>query len=233
NPAGVLKEDSAMNLVTHLIPEVTSEQMRQGILYIQKVLLSEGVTAVKDPDIFQVHWDAYKSLLDQSQLKEHICVLWHAGSTMESAQKALAEINSVPRLPASLGNDRLLSCGAKIYMDGSRAARTGCVYDDWMKNASAPDARNRVLPQTDPGVHHQMARLFHQKAIPVGTHAVGDRVMYWVVDTYALVEKERPHQGLRHSIIHANLPTPHAMDEMANLQKNYDAGYPEMQAEFL
>src|SRR5262249_1937925 len=140
NPAGVLKEDSAMNLVTHLIPEVTSEQMRQGILYIQKVLLSEGVTAVKDPDIFQVHWDAYKSLLDQSQLKEHICVLWHAGSTMESAQKALAEINSVPRLPASLGNDRLLSCGAKIYMDGSGGARTGWVDDDWMRKPSAPGA---------------------------------------------------------------------------------------------
>jgi len=233
NPTGVLKEDSAMSLVTHLIPEVTPEQMRQGILYIQKVLHREGITAVKDPDIFQVHWDAYKSLLDQGQLKEHICVLWHAGSTMESAQKALAEINSVPRLPASLGNDRLLSCGAKIYMDGSGGARTGWVYDDWMKNATTADAGNRGLPQSDPAVYQQMVRLFHQNGVPVGTHAVGDRAMDWVVDTYALVEKERPHQGLRHSIIHANLPTPHAMDVMANLQKNYDAGYPEMQAEFL
>src|SRR5262249_48849774 len=34
NPTGVLKEDSAMSLVTHLIPEVTPEQMRQGILHI-------------------------------------------------------------------------------------------------------------------------------------------------------------------------------------------------------
>src|SRR5215469_12804395 len=55
NPTGVLKEESAMDLVTHLIPEVTPEQMRQGILYIQKVLHSEGITAIKDPDIFQVH----------------------------------------------------------------------------------------------------------------------------------------------------------------------------------
>src|SRR5262249_20626250 len=35
-PTGVLKEESAMDLVTHLIPEVTPEQIRQGILYIQK-----------------------------------------------------------------------------------------------------------------------------------------------------------------------------------------------------
>jgi hypothetical protein len=72
--------------------------------------------------------DAYKSLLDQGQLKERICVLWHAGSTLESARKALAQIKSVPRVPASLGDDRLLSCGVKIYMDGSGGERTGWLY---------------------------------------------------------------------------------------------------------
>lgn len=235
SPTGVLKEESAMDPVTRLIPPVTIEQMRQGILYIQQVLHSEGMTAVKDPDIFQIHWDAYKSLLDQGQLKERICVLWHAGSTMESAHKALDEINSAPRVPASLGNDRLLSCGVKIYMDGSGGARTGWVYDDWMRNATTPDSGNRGYPQTDPGVYREMVRLFQQNGVTVGTHAVGDRAMDWVVDTYALVEaeQENPKKGLRHSIIHANLPSPHALEVMARLQKNYDSGYPEMQPGFL
>src|SRR5215469_804310 len=133
NPTGVLKEDSAMEPVTRLIPPTTPEQMRQGILYIQKVLHSEGMTAVKDPDITEIHWDAYKSLLDQGQLNERICVLWHAGSTLDSARKTLAEIKAVPREPESLGDDRLLSCGVKIYMDGSGGARTGWVYDDWLR----------------------------------------------------------------------------------------------------
>src|SRR5690242_11390952 len=238
NPTGVLKEEAAMEPVTRLIPPTTPEQMRQGILYIEKVLHSEGMTAVKDPDIQQIHWDAYKSLLDQGQLKERICVLWHAGSSLESARKALAEINAVPRLPATLGNDRLLSCGAKIYMDGSGGARTGWVYDDWLRNGTTPDATpsgagNRGYPQTDPAVYREMVRLLHQNGVPVGTHAVGDRAMDWVVDTYAQVEQEQPHHGLRHSIIHANLPTPHALDVMSRLQKAYDAGYPEMQPEFL
>jgi predicted amidohydrolase YtcJ len=35
-----------------------------------------------------------------------------------------------------------------------------------------------------------MVRLFHRNGVPVGTHAVGDRAMDWVVDTYALVERE-------------------------------------------
>lgn len=238
NLTGVLKEDSAMEPVTRLIPPTTPEQMRQGILYIQKVLHSEGMTAVKDPDITQIHWDAYKSLLDQGLLKERICVLWHAGSTLESARKALAEIKSVPRVPESLGDDRMLSCGVKIYMDGSGGARTGWVYEDWLLNGTRPDVTssgvaNRGYPQVDPAVYREMVRLFHQEGVPVGTHAVGDRAMDWVVDTYALVEQEQPHAGLRHSIIHANLPTPHALEVMVNLQKKYDAGYPEMQPGFL
>ncbi|HET7208487.1 MAG TPA: amidohydrolase [Terriglobales bacterium] len=238
NPTGVLKEDAAMTPVTRLIPPTTPEQMRQGILYIQKVLHTEGITAVKDPDINQLHWDAYKTLLDQGQLNERICVLWHAGSKLESALKALTEIDAAPRLPATLGNDRLLSCGVKIYMDGSGGARTGWVYDDWLWNGAAPDvttsgAHNRGYPQVDPATYRDMVRLFHQSGVAVGTHAVGDRAMDWVVDTYALVEQEHPHPGLRHSIIHANLPTPHALDVMAKLQKTYDAGYPEMQPGFL
>lgn len=39
-----------MQPVTKLIRPVTLEQMRQGILHIQEVLHSEGMTAVKDPD---------------------------------------------------------------------------------------------------------------------------------------------------------------------------------------
>jgi len=92
---------------------------------------------------------------------------------------------------------------------------------------------NRGYPQVDPAVYREMVRLFHRNGVSVGTHAVGDRAIDWVVDTYALVEQEQAHPGLRHSIMHANLPTPHALDVLVNLQKQYDAGYPEMQPEFL
>lgn len=237
-PTGVLKEHAAMEPVIRLIPTRTLDEMRQGILHIQQVLQSEGITAVKDPDISQLHWDAYKSLLDQGQLKERICVLWHAGRSMETARQALAEFQAVPKPPESLGNNHLLSCGVKIYMDGSGGARTGWMYGDWLRDGKTPDvttsgAPNRGYPQTDPDVYREMVRLFHRNGVPVGTHAVGDRAMDWVADTYMLVEQENPRPGLRHSIIHANLPTPHALDVMATLQKKYDAGYPEMQPEFL
>jgi predicted amidohydrolase YtcJ len=51
DPTGILKEESAMEPDTRLIPPTTPEQMRQGILYIQQILHSEGMTAVKDPSL--------------------------------------------------------------------------------------------------------------------------------------------------------------------------------------
>jgi predicted amidohydrolase YtcJ len=52
------------------------------------------------------------------------------------------------------------------------------------------------------------------------------------VDTYAQALKEKPTPGLRHSIIHANIPSDHAIATMASLEKTYDAGYPEVEPGF-
>ncbi len=232
NPTGVLKE-SAKDMMVNLTPAPTPEQWRRGILHSIEGLHREGMTAVKDPDDTQPMWDAYRELLNEHKLDEHVFVLWHAGSTMESARQALAHISALPKPPGSLGNGLLLSGGAKIYMDGSGGARTAWMHQPWNKNRTEIDGTNVGYPSTDPQIYRQMVRLFHQAGVHVGTHAIGDRAIDWVVDTYAEVLKEKPTHGLRHSIIHCNIPTDHAIAVMASLQKEYDAGYPEAQAPFM
>jgi predicted amidohydrolase YtcJ len=230
-PSGVLKE-AAMEAVLDLIPPPTPAQQRAGILKSLDDLHREGMTGVKDPLISRRIWDAYAGLLNQGKLQEHVCVLWNAGATLASARAALAEIRAQPRPPQSLGDGALLSCGAKIFMDGSGGARTAWMYRDWNKNSTDVDTGNTGYPSTDPAVYRQMLRLFHQAGVHVGTHAIGDRAIDWVVDSYAQVLAETPTPGLRHSIIHANIPTDHALEVMALLQSKYDAGYPEAQAPF-
>jgi hypothetical protein len=230
-PTGVLKE-AAQDLVANLIPPPTPEQRRAGILASLELLHREGMTAVKDPDIGRPTWDAYVQLLREGRLKERICVLWHAGTTLESARAALDEIEAQPRPPQSLGDGRLLSCGAKIYMDGSGGGRTAWLYKDWNKDSSGVDVGNSGYPSVDPEIYRQQVRLFNEAGVHVGTHAVGDRAIDWVVDTYARVLADKPLMGLRDSIIHANIPTDHALQTMALLQRKYDAGYPEAQAPF-
>ncbi len=231
-PTGVLKE-AAMDAVLGLLPPPTPEEQRKGILKSIDTLHREGVTAVKDPDIARPIWDAYLRLLHEGKLTEHICVLWHAGSTLESARAALQTISELPKPPLSLGDGRLLSCGAKIYMDGSGGARTAWMFMDWNKNSTDRDAGNTGYPATEPEEYRRMVRLFHQAGIHVGTHAIGDRAIDWVVDTYAQVLADNPSPGLRHSIIHANIPTEHAIQVMSMLEGKYDAAYPEAQAPFM
>jgi hypothetical protein len=231
-PTGVLKE-AAQGAVIDLIPAVTPEEQRAGIERSIEDLHREGMTAVKDPDISPAIWDAYVTLQRAGKLSERICVLWHAGTTLESARAALASIEAAPRPPQSLGDGMLLSCGAKIYMDGSGGARTAWMSREWNKNSTDVDHGNSGYPSTDPTVYTEMVRLFHRAGVHVGTHAIGDRAIDHVVDTYARVLAETPTAGLRHSIIHANIPSDHAIQVMADLQKRYGAGYPEAQAPFM
>jgi predicted amidohydrolase YtcJ len=230
-PTGVLKE-SAMDAVHNLIPPPTPAQWRNGVLRMVDTLHREGMTAVKDPDIEPPIWDAYVQLLQQNKLSVHVCVLWHGGTTLQSARATIARIQALPRPPNSLGDGNLLSCGAKLYMDGSGGARTAWVYDEWNKNATSVDRGNHGYPSIEPETYRQMVRLFNHAGVSVGTHAIGDHAIDWVVDTYAAVLKEKPSRGLRDSIIHANIPSDHAISTMATLQKTYDAGYPESQPGF-
>jgi predicted amidohydrolase YtcJ len=121
----------------------------------------------------------------------------------------------------------------KIYMDGSGAGRTAWVYHDWYKNGHEPDVGNSGYPLIEPGLYREVVKLYHAAGIHVGTHAVGDRAIDWVVDTYAAVLKERPGRGVRHAIIHANIPSAHAIAVMRALERSDEAGYPETQPPFI
>jgi predicted amidohydrolase YtcJ len=129
-----------------------------------------------------------------------------------------------------------VSGGVKLYIDGSGGARTAWMYDDWNKDLTGVDTGNKGYPANGdayPAIYTQQVEMLTAAGISVGTHAVGDRGIDYVVDTYANTLKKHPIKGLRHSIIHANVPTDHAIQVMAELQKDYDAGYPEAQAPFL
>jgi len=230
-PTGVLKE-SAQELVSALVPAASLDQVKQAILSIVEDLHREGMTAVKEGDVQPRVWDAYRSLLDEGKLRERVFALFHAGTTMASAREALGRLLPLPRPPASLGDGLLFAGGAKMYMDGSGGARTAWVYQPWHTASTGVDSGNYGYATTDPEVYRQQVRLFHQAGIHIGTHAIGDRAIDYVVDTYAEVLRETPTHGLRHAIIHANIPTDHAIETMAELETRYDAGYPESQAPF-
>jgi predicted amidohydrolase YtcJ len=127
----------------------------------------------------------------------------------------------------------VIAGGVKLFFDGSGGARTAWLYEDWNVGYSGVDTGNRGYPTADPEVLRAMIKAYHAAGMHVSVHAIGDRSIDYVVDSYDQALREAPVKGLRHGIIHANIPTDHALDVMARLQHEYDAAYPEPSATFM
>ncbi|HUF47961.1 MAG TPA: amidohydrolase [Vicinamibacterales bacterium] len=236
-PTGLMKE-SATGLVTRAMGGRGSGGGRRadpaaGLAATFANFNREGLTAVKDPGVSAARFDAYRQMLQDGTLNVRVVALWRGGRTVESVDGTMQQMARYRRRPATEGDGRLISAGVKLYMDGSGGARTGWMHRDWNIESTDVDAGNVGYPTTEPAVYREQVRRLHEAGIHIGTHAVGDRAIDFVVDTYADVLEARPTRGLRHAIIHANIPTDHAIDVMAMLQQTYDAGYPEAQAPFM
>jgi predicted amidohydrolase YtcJ len=228
----VLKE-AATGLVDRLVPPYTREEQRQGLLKMIEDFNKEGMTGAKDPGIGQAKWDLYDEIHESGKLTVRMFALWAGARRLEDSAQVMARVQAHPK-PSDRSGDRVLvSGGVKMFMDGSGGARTAWMYDDWNRNSTETDTGNAGYPAMPPDAYRQIVTTLHDAGIHVSTHAIGDRAIDWVVDSYEQALKSKPTRGLRHGIIHANTPTDHAIDVMARLQSQYDAGYPESQSEFM
>jgi predicted amidohydrolase YtcJ len=231
-PTGVMKE-SAAGIVTRLVPPYTRAQQKEGIARLIRDFNAEGMTGAKDPGIGEQKWDLYQELLKEGQLTVRMFALWSGTRNAQGADQVMARVLAHPKPPASLGDGVLISGGVKMFMDGSGGARTAWMHDDWNKNFTGKDEGNHGYPAIDPDAYRRIVIDLHNAGVHVSTHAIGDRAIDWVVDTYDLALKGKATRGLRHGIIHDNTPSDHAIEVTARLQRDFDAAYPEMQAPFL
>jgi hypothetical protein len=231
-PTGVLKE-GAQRLVTRLVPPLTSDEMDEGVSYLASEFNKEGMTAVKDPGIGLDMWESYQRVHAAGGLPVRVFALWRTPDTVEEARALAERIAPFTRPYLSTGDDELISGGVKLFIDGSGGARTAWMYDEWNRDWSEVDRGNYGYPTTDPEIVRQQIRLYHDAGLHVSVHSIGDRGIDWVVDSIKLALDATPVKGRRHGIIHANLPSERALDQMAAMQRDFDAGYPEPSASFL
>lgn len=226
-PTGVLKE-SAQGLVAGLIPRFGPAQRRDGIRALAAEFNAECMTGAKDPGIGRGAWEAYRDVQADGDLSVRVFVLWSARDGSIDEVRAHADSLAEFTKPyEDTGDDHLISGGVKLYIDGSGGARTAWLYDDWNRERTLTDEGNRGYPTMDPGQLRGWFRAYHDAGLHVSIHSIGDRAIDWTVDSFAEALEANPIQGLRHGIIHSNIPTDRALDVMAQLQREWDAGYPE------
>ena len=231
SPTGILKEGAA-GLVSRLAPRRTAEQTEQGMRELAQAFNEEGMTALKDPGVSPAAWDSYRKVLGEGALTVRVFALWLGGRTADGARRLIAQRAATSRPYESTGDDHLISGGVKLYIDGSGGARTAWLYDDWNREYTGVDVGNTGYPTTSPDTIRTLIKMFHNSGMHVAVHSIGDRGIDWTVDSFVEAMRDHPIPGLRHAIIHANIPTDRAIDAMARLQKTFDAGYPEPSASF-
>lgn len=226
-PTGVLKE-SAQGLVAGLIPELTEAQRREGIRSLADAFNAECMTGAKDPRIDRADWKAYEDVRDSGDLSVRVFALWAAElGAIDRVRDYADSLAGFTRPYESTGDDHLISGGVKLYIDGSGGARTAWLQEDWNRGRDSADVGNRGYPTMDPDSLRARFRVYHDAGLHVSIHSIGDRAIDWTMESMAEALEENPIRGLRHGIIHANIPTDHALDLMARLQREWDAGYPE------
>ena len=230
-PTGLLRE-SAAGLVWRLVPPRSATEIEAGIRDFAKAFNAAGMTGLKDPGISSEEWDIYRKVERDSALTVRVFALWSGGRSVEEAKQLIAKRAAITKPYESTGDDHVIAGGVKLYADGSGGARTAWLYDDWNKGYRGVDTGNRGYPASNPDTIRMLIRLYHDAGMHVSVHSIGDRAIDWVVDTYDQAMRENPKKGLRHGIIHSNIPTNHAIDVMARLQHEFDAGFPEPSATF-
>ncbi|MCG8468642.1 MAG: amidohydrolase [Gemmatimonadetes bacterium] len=226
-PTGVLKE-SAQALVSRLIPRVTAEQQVAGIAALADEFNAECMTGAKDPGIGGAAWDAYRAVQAAGDLSVRVFALWDARlGAIEEVRAYADSLATFTRPYESTGDDHLISGGIKLYIDGSGGARTAWLYDDWNRQHTEVDAGNRGYPTMDPDALRERFRIYHDAGLHVSIHSIGDRAIDWTVDSFVEALEATPTRGLRHGIIHSNIPTDRALDAMAELQRDWETAYPE------
>jgi predicted amidohydrolase YtcJ len=205
NPTGLLK-DAAMDLVDHVIPPPSDEQLLREIRAAMNEARRFGVTSIHDISSTE-DVRAYQTLAARGELTLRIyCITplpqWQAPATTG--------------VRAGFGNDWIRLGALKGFADGSLGSTTALFeqpFTDAPETSGLPNAM--MLPE---GNMLKMALGADKAGLQLAVHAVGDQANRIMLDVYTEVAKHNgPRDGRRWRIEHAQHLRPDDFARFAQL----------------
>jgi predicted amidohydrolase YtcJ len=214
-PTGILK-DTAMDLAVKLLPPDPPDIYMRAARLISERALALGLTTIHDiyitPDEIRGYQDAYT----RGWLKLRVQMSPRIGSIEDAEQLAKMGIHT------GYGNDTLKFGAAKMFADGGMGARTIAIYPPPVEGEPNNFGVLRWKPEDMHRAHLIAARAGWQ----LETHAIGDRAIDEVLDSYAAVMKELNLTDARFRIVHAGISTPAIQKRLADLHVLVDGNPP-------
>jgi hypothetical protein len=222
-PSGILKE-TAIGLVSGLIPPWTEKQRKDGILAAMDTYSSQGVTTCNDAGGFiggnaetlRFYGEAYREGTFKVRIMPQLCLAgWGGTTSLAMSQEFMKYVGT----NTGFGNNWLKIAGIKLFADGITTGGTGFVtepypdgtYGGLVTEGNTPEKQIQSLKDT--------IIYCHKHGFQLGIHASGDRTCEVAVDAMIQALKEYPWDA-RHFLIHADSLRP----DTARLMSKYDIG---------
>jgi hypothetical protein len=196
-PTGILK-DNAMGLVARLLPPDPSDLAERAAALASEKAAEVGLTTIHDI------WDSpedmrgYQMAHRKGRLKVRVHIVPGVRNIADAERVAGMGIHT------GFGNDFVRLGAVKLFADGGMGARTIAVYPPGVEGE--PDNIGLLLWKSEDlqKAHRILARAGWQ----IVTHAIGDRAMDQVLDSYAAAAEELQLQDPRFRIAHGGISTP-------------------------
>lgn len=193
--SGILLE-AAMEMVEHVIPEPSIDEIADAIEKAQPVLWQMGLTGIHD-------FDRRDSFMALQQL--------HANGRLK-----LRVLKNIPvelldhavdlGLRSGFGDDWLRIGSIKVFMDGALGPHTAAMFQPY-----TGEEDNRGILNMDGEELFEFGRRAAQVGLGLTVHAIGDRANHEVLNAYEQLrryEKENNLPALRHRIEHVQILHP-------------------------
>jgi len=196
-PSGTLRE-SAIDLVSKLAPEASSEDYVAGALRAVQMANRFGITSVQEADADEKILSAYAELERRGDLTVRV----HAAQHVDP-QKGDEQIQAMAQRRAKFNSEFLHASSAKIFADGVIESHTAALLEPYRDQPAS-----RGLPNLEPERLDRLAVALDSAGFQIHIHAIGDRAVRMALDALAEAQRANGMHDLRHHIAHLELIDP-------------------------
>lgn len=176
NPTGLFV-DAAEELVQSAIPAPSPADLDRALAEAQRIMLSNGVTAVADMGTTIEGWNALRRAGEADRL--NVRVMAYAA--------ALDPLTEIRRPTDWLYADRLRMAGVKLYSDGALGSRGA-----WLKAPYHDDPANRGLRFLSDAQLRFQVRKAADSGFQLAIHAIGDAANDQVISMFEELASRHP-----------------------------------------
>jgi predicted amidohydrolase YtcJ len=214
-PTGILK-DTAMGLVASILPKGPADINERAAKLISEKAAEVGLTTIHDIFITSEEMRGYQEAQRRGWLKVRVHMSPRIDSVTDAEKLAQMGVHT------GFGDDQLKFGAAKMFADGGMGARTIAIYPPGV--IGEPD--NLGVLRWTPAEMQKAHLIAAQAGWQLETHAIGDRAIDEVLDSYAAVIRQLGLKDHRFRIVHAGISTPAVQKRLRELNVVVDGNPP-------